>query len=270
MRKKLCFIGNSHLGCIKRAWTEIWRDHPGVKIDFFVNRSAGTIPLTIGRSADDPTEFTDILLERGAALVPADYDGVFVFSLEFSLIRLAAIYSLYRAEDQAIGKGQHLISDAVYLASAKAALRDTRAVKVAKAVSSHGGHETYIVEQPRPSAYLTHAPEETLTSFRAAVAAGDGGSIERMYLQAAREVANSAGAQLVEQPTDTAESQMLTKGEYGLCDINDQSEGSWFARGDFIHMNPAFGRLVVEQIMALDLGGAKRRDLKAMFLTPGT
>ncbi len=247
---KICFIGNSHLGCIKRAWDQMRPEYPGTKIDFFIDRSAGTVPLSIGASADDAEVFTDILIEEGkkSLLVPADYKSTYIFSFEFSVIRLTSLYGGYRADEQAqVGK-QQLISEGMYLVSATAALKATRAAEVARALVKQGANNVCIVEQPRPNEYLTSTQEETMVSFRSAL--DDGESIDRMYRQASQAAAASLGVRLLRQPEATVAGPLLSKGQFGLSDINDQSEGSWYQRGDFIHMNPDFGRLVMAEILA--------------------
>ena len=247
---KICFIGNSHLGCIKRAWDQMRPEYPGVKIDFFIDRSAGTTPLRIGRTAQDATELPDILIEEGkvALLKTGDYSRAYVFSMEFSIVRLASLYAGYRSDDQRPGEKQHLISRDFYHAAANAALKATRAAEVAKTLTKYGAGAVSIVEQPRPSEYITGAPADAMIQFRAALA--DAETIETMYRRAALTACGQLGVNLIRQPEETILQPMLSKGQYCLADIHDQSEGSWYARGDFIHMNPDYGRLVMTDILA--------------------
>ena len=125
-------------------------DFPGIKSDLFIDRSIGTAPLKIGRTESDATEFPDILMEAGkSALVRIkDYSGVYIFSLEFSIIRLTSLYAAYRSEDQLPGDKQQLISSSFYHAASIASLASTRAADVARALTKHGAKGVCIVEQP--------------------------------------------------------------------------------------------------------------------------
>jgi len=79
---KICIIGNSHVGSLKRGWNEIWADYPEQEITFFAQRSDGINDLVAlnGKLIPDNEKLVKALEFTSAGkkeIDPIDYD-VFV------------------------------------------------------------------------------------------------------------------------------------------------------------------------------------------------
>lgn len=84
---KICIIGNSHVGALKRGWDRIALKHPGTEITFFAHRANGMAGLKVAGNSLVPANevlkkaihFTSGGLER---ITPADYDAFLIYGLK--------------------------------------------------------------------------------------------------------------------------------------------------------------------------------------------
>ncbi len=84
---KICIIGNSHVGALKRGWDRIAPKHPGTEITFFAHRANGMAGLKVAGNSLVPgnemlknaIHFTSGGLER---ITPADYDAFLIYGLK--------------------------------------------------------------------------------------------------------------------------------------------------------------------------------------------
>jgi hypothetical protein len=86
---KICIIGNSHVGALKRAWDTISPAYPGLEMVFFAHRGNGMAALKRQGKQLVPTsdalaaaiKFTSGGLDR---IVPNDYDAFLIYGLRAS------------------------------------------------------------------------------------------------------------------------------------------------------------------------------------------
>ena len=244
MTMKVCFVGNSHLGAIYKAWKVLRKQYPWLCIDFFIERSAGTHPLQIvsclegGKRA---MRLENLLVMKEDPIDVGAYDAFFAFALGLSVIPVMHLYKHYRADAHAWSDQMRLLSDECFHLAAVGQLNESKAMSVARALREHSGKPIHLVAQARPNEHVLDRSEGYLSCYASAVAAGDEAALELTYLHAAGTVCGSVGANLIDQPEETRRSPMLTHGRFGVADPANCGEGSSYAKDDFWHMNDQYG-----------------------------
>lgn len=241
---KLCFVGNSHLGAIYRAWKLVRKEYPSINIDLFIERSTGVNPLKIISGSEEGEHITrleQILVIKDDPIDVDVYDYFFVFALGLSIVPVMHLYKHCRADGHAQSEGTRLVSNECFHAAAMGALMGSKAISLARAVREHSAKPIYVVAQARPSEYVLDPSEGTVSSYASAVAMRDDSSLNSTYVEAAQAVCGPLGATLIDQPEETLNGSLFTHGRFGVADPRDCGEGSSYSIGDWWHMNDRYG-----------------------------
>lgn len=247
---RICLIGNSHLGHAGRAVRSLLRDTPHAA-DLFIERSYGTEPLTI-HSGEGAHRFEHIPMDPrlGTEVRMEDYDAFVVVGLMFSLIRqVEASVDFQRDTYRGPRRGQ-IASEAMYQHFLDGLFDATKARLVMDTLQQATDRPVWLIPQPLPLSWVRNRTGERFEVFGDLHASGE---TERTLADFHRQVerVRERGVQVLPQPESTVEDEMFTRDEFGLADPQDQSEKSFYRRGDFYHMNVDYGR---EQMQSLFSG----------------
>jgi hypothetical protein len=235
MTRRICFIGNSHLGCVYKVWRAVDYKYPGVSLDFFIERSSGTHPLKIESRGGSRTTIDSLLVLHPEAIEPECYDAFVVSALGFSAMSAAMVYSQYRTLEHRSSPKNFLVSKSAFRSALCGGLRSSKATMVAQAIRSHTDRPIFLLGQPRMSADLMSAHADEHQHYRASLGTADEAVLDAAYVDAAVQVSSSIGAIFVDQPDGTRASPLLTKTHLGF--------------GDFVHMGVIYGHQVLNQVL---------------------
>lgn len=244
---RICLIGNSHLGHAGRAVRSLLRDTPH-EADLFIERSYGTEPLAV-RSGQDVARFERIPVDprSGAEVRVEDYDAFVVVGLMFSLIRQVEASVDFQRDTYRGPRPGQIASEAMYRRFLDGLFDATKARLVMDALQQVTDRPVWLLPQPLPLSWVRDREGERFEVFGNLYASGE---VERTLADFQHQVdrVRERGVHVLAQPGSTVTDRMFTRDEFGLADPADQSEKSFYRRGDFYHMNADYGR---EQMRAL-------------------
>lgn len=250
---RICFIGNSHLGHAAQPIRSLVKDGPH-EADLFVERSYGTEPLTV-RAAGTDRRLARIPLDARLGTV-ADveaYDAFVVVGLMFSLVRQVESSVSFQRDTYRGPTPGAIASEAMYQRFLDSLYDATKAVHVLDTLQEITDRPLWLIPQPLPLSWVRQRQGERFEVF------GDlwsSGEAERTLADFRRQVRRieDRGIGVLPQPASTVVDEMFTRDEFGLADPADDSEKSFYRRGDFYHMNKDFGRAQIEALgRALEL-----------------
>lgn len=245
---KLCFIGDSHLGHIVPVWKEKAAADSTMQAGFHIERTYGTLPLTLLSSSEKVAEFTDITCAYSAEVDIDSYDAFIVFGMHYSLTALAKTHPLYRSSQSNGNKSAYLLSDSAYTAMTDELFQYSKAKRVIDALKGNTERPIFYAQQPMPLEWIVARQDKGLGFFGKIVESGDLQLLLENYeLMLSR--LESEGIHVLRQPSQTFASPGFTKAEYGLADASDQSPESPYSKGDYFHMNSSYGELITEDIL---------------------
>lgn len=250
MSLRIAIIGNSHAGAPYLAWRAVESHYAGAaRIDFFIERRMAQDPLVIRSPAGETTLPSLLIADRNVLDVEA-YDAFFVCGMEVGIATTTAIYRDHRTAGQRSTDREHLVSPAAVHAACLGMLVDSKAAKVVRALRRHTARPVHVLAQPRLTAHVLLAPPDVQAAYRLPIANGDESSVEGFFLEAATRLCATLGAEFLDQPAPTRQGPMLTGGKFGRGQPDDNGPGSFFAMGDFAHMNTPYGLEVINQVLA--------------------
>ncbi|AKQ57173.1 hypothetical protein [Bordetella hinzii] len=244
--KKICAIGDSHLGALLKAWGQIGDSYGDVVIDFFPKRSVATRALEIHDSVGRREILHDILVVGEKNINVDDYDLFLVVALGLSIVPLLDFYRRYRTDQQSEDTSLQLVSQTCADQAIRGLLAGSVANQVGSALMRHTTKPVFFVGQARPSEYALLKTEGFGEVLKSAIRHGDLNGIDAHYRAI---VANFYGDHFIDQPEVTRNSAGLTIGSYSVADPSDSGENSSFSVGDFWHMNVRYGRLSMQKIL---------------------
>jgi hypothetical protein len=244
---RICFIGNSHLGHAGRAVRALLKDTPH-EADLFIERSYGTEPLairhgdgvdTLARVPVDPRSGTEVRVQ--------DYDAFVVVGLMFSLIRQVERSVDFQRDTYRGPRRGQIASEAMYQHYLDGLFDETKARLVLDILQRATDRPAWLIPQPLPLSWVRERTGERFEVFGDLYASGE---VERTLADFHRQTerVRERGVQVLPQPESTVVDGMFTRDEFGLADPRDQTEKSFYRRGDFYHMNADYGR---EQMQSL-------------------
>jgi hypothetical protein len=244
---RICFIGNSHLGHAGRAVRALLKDTPH-EADLFIERSYGTESLAIRHGEGvDALARVPVDPRSGAEVRVEDYDAFVVVGLMFSLVRQVERSVDFQRDTYRGPRPGQIASEAMYQHYLDGLFDATKARLVMDTLRRVTDRPVWLVPQPLPLSWVRHRTGERFEVFGDLYACGEA---ERTLADFNRQVerVRQRGVQVLPQPVSTVVDGMFTRDEYGLADPQDQSEESFYQRGDFYHMNADYGR---EQMQVL-------------------
>lgn len=237
---KICIIGNSHVGALKRGWDRISAKHPGTELTFFAHRANGMAALKVeGNSLVPKTDllkkairFTSGGLER---ITPGDYDVLLLYGL--------------RASPNFASRNQFISAQA-----ARQALVDL----------THGRLSSKLLGMLRPLTdriiYIGHDPLPAASRVRSERPPAD-------YVEGIETlnegIYRKLGAEMIAQPVSTIVNGRQTHSDFARGSkrlaIGDGRDDRAHPEGEDGHMNDDFGEIWLEAFLVACKSGLTQR-----------
>lgn len=241
---KICVIGNSHVGALKRGWDLIAPQHPKVEITFFAHRGDGMASVKVENGSLVPTtnELNVAISHTSGGLnriTPDDYDIFLIYGL--------------RAKPNFVNKAQFISSQARFQALEDLTL-DKLSFSLLIMLRELTDKKVYIGHDPLPAA-ITIKSEGNSPEYMAGIALLN------------KAIYKPMSAELVTQPLATIVNQRSThpafsQGSKRLA-IGDKLDNQNHSAGESGHMNDEFGKIWLTSFLSLIGSGAARLEYPA-------
>ncbi len=257
--KRVCFIGNSHLACIKKAMDKNREaDREGISATFFTASASWMSHLRQKNGfllpvAKDQKEQSDILkwlnISSGGKdrIAFSEYDAFVICGGGFRfVINLLNSYSTREGVPYSVP--EHFVSYEFFREIIEARFRYSRAgYKVAKKIRQNT--EAPIVIFSEPCTTVEWLAMKGLGNLTSAVGSNFMKELYKDYWESNRSLSNSLNARFVVQPDITLEAPGFTKKHYnkrgiGLA-VGTRNEGVY----DGMHMNHEYGEMMLKDIL---------------------
>ncbi len=247
---RLCVIGNSHIGAIRRGWDTVERDYQNSSIDFFGSTGDSIKTLAnIDGVLSSPDETVRAMLHRTSggreSIVPASYDAFVVVGLGLSTDAVANVYRRFRPFTFAKAD-MRLISRACVAAAVSGLMQASLALQTARLVRSVSMAPIFCIPAPQPSSLIQDEPvaDAEWLSERALI---DG--LYELIMATAARIEAAEGFRFLWQPAETMEMGYYSRREFGLNSVNlfGKPKGD---QDQLFHMGPEYGAIVVRALFA--------------------
>lgn len=257
--KKLCMIGNSHLGAIKLGWEDVQAEFPGAEATFFaapgkhMNRFLVRDGMLVAQGAQTRVLSTS---SGGSKIDLAAYDGFALFGGGVNFIHAINLYCNYRSDEHRLdGAMVHRVSQECFDAALLGLLGRENAIRLAADIARVSDCPVVVSPQPMPSPRILDSERHNV--YRSMRDAGDELSLYRSYCRSLKAL-SASGFTVVEQPEATKMAPLLTGQEYSKGSTKLLNSKQEHGEDDFVHMNRAYGAMVLRQILPLFTGGESR------------
>jgi hypothetical protein len=256
-------MGNSHIACLRQAWTKDAGRWPGIT------------PLFVGGHRNlllDTAQVARRLVPTsdGAARAFADLSGIDhidldahdAFVITGCLVSLGCIANLYRdarwldlpsvaAHDDLASDPAILMSDAAVQMTAEDILSRRLGLRVARHLREMTDRPIVVTSQARVSAVIEKAHRPGTRAHHAALRAGDAAALSDLFEGSAARVCREAGATFLPQPRHTITKHILTSRPYMDGAVRLTADGNTpQPPKDITHANARYGAAVLDQISA--------------------
>lgn len=261
MTLRICFLGNSHIACVRQAWqTE-------------AGRWSGIAPLFVGAHRNLLLETADVAgklvpTSDGAARAFADLAGIDhvdlnafdAFVVTGCLVSLGCIANLYRdarwldlpsiaAHEDLASEPAVLMSDAAVQMTAEDILSRRLGLRVARHLRDMTTRPIVVTSQARVSAVIEQAHRPGVRAHHAALRAGDAANLSALFDSCASRACRDAGATFLAQPGHTITKDILTARPFMDGAVRLTADGSTpQPPRDITHANARYGAAVLDQI----------------------
>ncbi|CAN5158672.1 hypothetical protein BH10PSE7_BH10PSE7_09620 [soil metagenome] len=246
--KHVCFVGDSHLGAIKRGWDKIATDTLAVDAVFFgaPQPVSNTLTYRCGKLRLDDGQMHLVVSTApngGAVLDITPFDAIVFCGLGLTPLALFYLYKTYRGDFQrGADTAKHILSRAAYEAVCRGMYEDTQAVKLARTIGEDMRKPAWLIPASYPSELILWSRrKETVTDI---INNEDEETIVEAFDSVLRDLSNS-GINVLKQPPETKSSTAFTNQIYstGSKRLTDEVE---LHDLDFVHMNADYGALVLK------------------------
>jgi hypothetical protein len=221
---KICVIGNSHVGALKRAWDKMSPAHPGLELVFFAHRGNGMSALKpqgkkLVPTTDDLCAAMKFTSGGQDHIVPADYDAFLIYGLKAS---------------PNFGAGERFFSRQVRQQALDDLTHNKLSLKVLKMVRQLSEAPVYLGHEPLNSASETR-PDASIAPYESGIAQLN----ESFY--------GPLGAEMLMQPPSTMVNGKNTDPSFSKDSqrlaIGTSNNDAAHPEGEDRHMNAAFGEI---------------------------
>lgn len=237
---KISFIGNSHLGTIAPALS---RNRGQVDVEHFISRTYGTVSARlVGTQGHVDLPFIKLKdqTQAGDTLNLPTTDVTVAVGLNFSLIQVAKLWEHFIPVDAQGEYRAPTLSGDLWNAYVDAAFDSTHMTQIVEHLRSLGAGSVIAVPAPAPAEWVTHREGESFALYQALLRNGDWARVVHDFARQVDRLADR-GVVVFEQPSSTTNEFGFSLDQFAMGDPSDTSEGSFYSRGDFYHMNGAFG-----------------------------
>lgn len=275
MTFRLCLVGNSHIGALKRAWKIIQTDFPDLSVTMYgaPGRMFAALQVGDGRIVARSEEAAASLMATGGSdrIVLADHDALVVVGGNTRLYTIAGLMRTYRpafmnrelvdATDMA-DRAEKLarlksfyrksnpasVSNSLFREIMRGANAQSAAVRLIADIARQGaprllGH----VATPFPSSsLLTTKPKHVACRI---VDLGYGHAFADIVQSTLEEVLTPA-VRLIRPPDKVLVGGLMTDRRYSDGSIRLHEDEGEHEENDVFHMNAAYGEIMLRQVIA--------------------
>jgi hypothetical protein len=248
---RVCLIGNSHLGPIAAASAHRMREIPELRIGHYIDRTYGKVPLKMVSQTGAET-LTSFRVEEGdnisSTVSVEEWDAFAVVGLGFSLIRLVERWTTFQPDRLPASIGKHLLVPDLVDGYDDASMDTTRALGLISKLRALTDKPISLVPGPLPASWVLNRDGGRFDSFHPFSEHRNRAFLLAQYEKQINRV-REMGVRVITPPEDTVIDEMWTRTEFCLGQPSDHSPDSFYAKGDFYHMNRDYGDLVSRSIM---------------------
>lgn len=239
---KVCLFSNSHAAMLKHTlderpvdgWTPVLFAAPATKMK-------GFRPYRPGVLSTKSEELRRFVLRTSAGndkIVLRDYDAFIVFGLTVKTQTALRIFKYFQPHKHHVLPEAQLISESAFKAAVRENFAKTNGARFLGYVRDQG-RPVLFAPSPLPSELILDKPDfGWIREHRDALL-----WVNKICREIWQTMADEYGAKLVLQPDHTIVGG-LTSGEYAKGAV--RVTGGSFNEGDADHMNPAFGRIMLD------------------------
>ncbi|MCD4852200.1 hypothetical protein LN996_15390 [Arthrobacter sp. AK01] len=230
------------------VWKAKAATNPTMQAGFHIERTYGTLPLTLQSGSTKVAEFPDITCAYSADVDLNSYDAFIVFGMHYSLTALAKTHAKYRSAENKGNNGAYLLSKPAYSAMTDELFQFSKAKRVIDAVRKNSNLPVFYAQQPMPLEWIIGRQDRNLGFFKSIVDSDDIDQLLDTYGVMLNRLEDE-GVRVLRQPPQTLAEPGFTKSHYGMADVEDQTPESPYTKGDYFHMNSHYGELVTQDIL---------------------
>ena len=238
---RIDFIGNSHLGTVA---PELSRHKGDRDVAHYISRTYGSVTPSLVRGGERRA-LDYIKLEEslpyGAEIDLDRTDAVVCVGLNWSIVQMVNLWKYFRPVDARGDYAVPALSEPVWDAYVDAAFDSTHMSRLVSELLDLGEERIAVVPQPSPAEWVSSREGVRFAIYGEMTRVGDW---TRVLEDFARQLdrLEKRGAHVFRQPAQTLTQVGFTKDRFAMGNVADQSEGSFYARGDFYHMNRDYAR----------------------------
>ncbi|MBV0894071.1 hypothetical protein [Microbacterium sp. NC79] len=236
---KINFLGNSHLGTIAPALTKAGGAR---EISHFISRTYGTVDATVVGPQGDATIPWIKLTESthyGHTIDLGAADVAVAVGFNFSLVQIVKLWESFQPVDAIGDYGVPSLGEHIWDKYVDAALDATFMMRTLKMLKEVGSPHLVVIPQPAPAEWVSTRDGDRFAIYRDLVRNGDWDRVRGMFDRQVRRL-EADDVRVFEQPSDTLTEHGFTKDALAMGNPAETAEDSFYARGDFYHMNRTF------------------------------
>jgi len=249
--RRLCIVGDSHVGAVKLGWDLISDENRSWEVDFFgaVGDSIGSLLIKGGELSPSVQSVRDsfALTSKGQnSIRTRNYDAFVIVSAGLGATvltrRICATHSLASCYEP----GSSPISRACLRDTVFNAIDSGAAMATARKLRSMTTAPVALLPTPLPSIEVLEADADKAIVFRAS---GMLAEIKHLYELSATRLEVNEGFAFISQPAETLDTPCYTRREFAAGGVN--LTGRAKRDGDnFCHMNSNYGAIVMGLLLA--------------------
>jgi len=251
---RLCMIGNSHLAALKMGW-ELEPSRQDVVATWFGSPRNSLADLSLHNGILRPSRakvasYLEMTSGQSNGIVLSDYDAFVIVGCGLTFTAYASVYGKHRTLDQdRKPRPRHLISKHALHDFLRDLIERSLAVNLALKIRESTDTPIILIPSPLPARKIEN-DERVGKTWRALARSRDRLQILEDFDAAIEEKARSMGATVFKRVPDTCDGLIFSKNV--MMDgrrIERPSEIAQHSDDDFAHMGPAYGRLVMQNLV---------------------
>jgi len=258
---RVCVIGDSHTGALRRAVMDPSRPKPVESLRFFAAPTETWKHLRPqgGRLVAGTDELRQSMAahSHGRDSIELDqYDQFIVIGLGFAMAHMVGLYRMNCCDSIADPKRQkRRLSDGCFVAATAGLLLNTWAMRVARLIRSVTDKPITVVSTPNPAAGL---PESYLPAgfppFYDAVRDGVADAFGMLFRVACDRLARQQNLRIVPPPPEVAENGVFNHREFSLLPEDIESVPERDRMGWMLHGNAQYGVALIGHVFPSPAG----------------